>query len=145
MEYLKKLETLREKGYNCAQSVFMTFSEEFGIADETAAKLTSGLGGGMGRLGEACGALNGGAMILSLKFGCPDAADEETKEKIYSYINELGSEFEKENGGLRCSDIVGYDMRNPEQRIEAKEKGVFSEKCPKCMETAVKIIEEMMK
>ena len=55
-----------ENGYNCAQSVFMVYSEKFGIDTETALKLSSSFGGGMGRLREVCGAVSAMFMIAGL-------------------------------------------------------------------------------
>ena len=50
-------------GYNCAQSVLLTFSEEIGLTQEEALKLASSFGGGMGRLREVCGAVSAMFMI----------------------------------------------------------------------------------
>ena len=36
-----------KNGYNCAQSVFITYAEKYGIDKETALKLSSSFGGGM--------------------------------------------------------------------------------------------------
>ena len=57
------------EGYNCAQSVLFSFCEELGLDAETALKLSCGLGAGMGRQGEVCGAVSGGIVVLGLKFG----------------------------------------------------------------------------
>ena len=38
------------QGYNCAQSVLLAFAEEVNLDKETALKLSSSFGGGMGRL-----------------------------------------------------------------------------------------------
>ena len=43
---------LFEEGYNCAQSVFLAFSDLHGMDTHTAAVLSSSFGGGMGRLRE---------------------------------------------------------------------------------------------
>ncbi len=145
MDNITKVEHFMEKGFNCAQSVFMSFSEEMGISQETAAKITSGLGGGMGRMGEACGAFNGGAMALGMIYGSAESQDEEEKTRIYSIIGEFALEFERKNGGLRCNDIIGYNMRVPEQRSEAKEKGIFQAKCSECMKSAVSIVTEIIR
>ena len=50
---------LFEEGYNCAQSVFLAFSDLHGMDTHTAAALSSSFGGGMGRLREVCGAVSG--------------------------------------------------------------------------------------
>ena len=50
---------LFKKGYNCSQSVFAAFCDETGLDTETALKIASSFGGGMGRLREVCGAVTG--------------------------------------------------------------------------------------
>jgi len=40
---------LFRKGYNCSQSVFAAFCDETGLDMETALKIASSFGGGMGR------------------------------------------------------------------------------------------------
>ena len=47
------------KGYNCSQSVVLAFCDETGLDSETALKISSSFGGGMGRLREVCGAVSG--------------------------------------------------------------------------------------
>ena len=44
----EKAHELFKQGYNCAQSVFAAFCDVTGIDFETAIKLTSGFGAGMG-------------------------------------------------------------------------------------------------
>ena len=49
LETMEKSELAREyffKGYNCAQSVALAFTEELGMSEETVARTVSGFGGG---------------------------------------------------------------------------------------------------
>ena len=46
-----------KEGINCSQAVISSFAEDFGIDKNTALKLASGFGGGMGRTGHRCGAV----------------------------------------------------------------------------------------
>ena len=46
------------KGYNCCQAVLVAFQEELGMTEEQAARLGSGMGGGVARLRELCGAMS---------------------------------------------------------------------------------------
>ena len=39
----------KEEGYNCCQAVVLAYNDLFGIDDDTAASMSSGFGGGMGR------------------------------------------------------------------------------------------------
>ncbi|NTU86942.1 MAG: C_GCAxxG_C_C family protein, partial [Chlorobiaceae bacterium] len=55
------------EGYNCAQSVLFSFSDDLGIAGDTALKIASGFGGGIGRMQEVCGAVTGGVMVIGAR------------------------------------------------------------------------------
>ena len=57
------------RGLNCAQAVFLAFSDLYGELDEkTALKLAAPFGGGAGRLRELCGALSGCLMAAGMIF-----------------------------------------------------------------------------
>jgi C_GCAxxG_C_C family probable redox protein len=51
---------------NCSLAILATYGQQFGLARETALKLAAGFGGGMGRMGHACGAVTGAFMGLML-------------------------------------------------------------------------------
>ncbi len=44
-----------EEGCSCAQAIFSTYAESLGVDRQTAMKLSSGFGGGMGRMALTCG------------------------------------------------------------------------------------------
>ena len=44
------------EGKNCSQAVFAAFAPDLGLSEETALAVSVGLGGGVGRLREVCGA-----------------------------------------------------------------------------------------
>ncbi len=67
-----KAKAFFEQGYNCAQSVALAFCDETGLAPETAAKLASSFGAGMGRLREVCGAVSGALLVLGAVKGVSD-------------------------------------------------------------------------
>ena len=56
----------KEDGYNCCQAVVLAYNDVFGLDDETAAALSSGFGGGMGRMREVCGSVSGMVMLAGL-------------------------------------------------------------------------------
>ena len=58
-----------KEGYNCSQSVFMAFCDEYDIDFETALKISSSFGGGMGRLREVSGAVTGMFMVAGIIYG----------------------------------------------------------------------------
>ena len=55
-----------KKGYNCAQSVVLAFSDMVDLSEEQLLRLSAPLGGGVGRLREICGALSGICVVLGL-------------------------------------------------------------------------------
>ena len=56
---VEKARTLFQEGYNCAQAVFLTYSDVFGMDTALAARLAASFGGGMGRMREVCGTVSG--------------------------------------------------------------------------------------
>ncbi len=56
----------REEGYNCCQAVVLAYNDLFDIDDVTAASMSSGFGGGMGRMREVCGSVSGMVMLAGL-------------------------------------------------------------------------------
>ena len=57
-----------EAGYNCAQSVFLAYSDIFELDMETAKKMSVSFGGGVGRMREICGTVSAMAMLAGFTF-----------------------------------------------------------------------------
>ena len=75
-----------KEGYNCSQSVFMAFCEEYDMDFEMALKISSSFGAGMGRLREVCGAVTGMFMVAGMLYGYTDPKDHKSKTKHYERI-----------------------------------------------------------
>lgn len=131
-------------GVNCSQAILSTYCEQFGLAKETALKLAAGFGGGMGRMGDTCGAVTGGIMVLGLKCGPADAADQQAKETAYEQVRELARRFEARNGTTVCRDLIQCDIGTPEGLARAREQKIFVTVCPKFVRDAAEILEEML-
>lgn len=125
-----------EDGYMCSQAVFAAFSERYGVSKDDALKIGACFGSGM-RKGEVCGACTGALMALGLKYG-------EIKEKSNEACVKFLDEFEKENGSIICRDLLGCDIRTEEGVKYARENNLFVEFCPKMVESAAKIVNEML-
>ena len=119
-KHAKRAVELFKSGYNCAQSVFGAFSGDVNIPFETAMALSSGFGGGMGRLREVCGAVTGSMMVLGLLFGPPDVPSDEVKAAGYLRVQRFAKAFETAFGSYLCRDLLGLDLKNdspiPEKR-----------------------------
>ena len=73
MNRAEKAAALFADGCNCSQAVFAAFADEFGLDEALAKRLACGLGGGVGRMREVCGAVSAAAMVLGMRSG-PDKA-----------------------------------------------------------------------
>jgi C_GCAxxG_C_C family probable redox protein len=129
------------EGFNCSQAVFSSYAA--GIDEETALKIASGFGGGMGRMAGTCGAVTGAFMVLGLRFG-NTSPDREAKEGVYEKVREFADRFKARNGSLLCRDLLSCDVSTPEGYDAAKESSLFTTKCPKYLRDAAEILEEIL-
>ena len=67
-KYSDRAVELFKEGKNCSQAVFTAFATELGLTEEMALSISVGLGGGVGRMREVCGAISGSAMVVGLKY-----------------------------------------------------------------------------
>ncbi len=112
-----------ESGFGCAQSVFSTYADLFGMDRETALKLASPMGGGIGRMREVCGAVSAMALLAGLKEGNTDPSNEEGKEKIYLLVRQMSDKFREENGTIICRELLGLLEREDSARPPAPAAG----------------------
>ena len=97
----------KEGGYNCCQAVVLAYNDIFGIDDETAAALSSGFGGGMGRMREVCGSVSGMVMLAGLIKPANDPSVKEWRTANYALVQEMAGEFKAVNGSLVCKELLG--------------------------------------
>ncbi len=134
----------------CPQCVLATVQETIGIVDDQTIKASHGLSGGGALLGEGvCGALTGGLMALSAKYGRDrDKLDRGRYINNFKKAKELTERFEQEFGGVTCRQLQKqftgrtYDMWN------AEEYKAFSEargqQCANATGTVTKWVIEML-
>ncbi len=110
-------------GYNCAQSVFLAFCDEYGMEFETALKISSSFGAGMGKLREVCGAVSGMFMVAGMIYGYTDPKDLTSKTKHYERIQTLAKEFEDQNRSIICRELlgIGKEKDGPTPEVRTKE------------------------
>lgn len=100
---------LFKSGYNCSQAVIGAWHEEIGLDFNTAVHISSGFGGGMGRLREVCGSCSGAFMVLSMKYGYTDPKNYKDKKRLYELIQKFAARFKEENGfdSIVCRELLG--------------------------------------
>ena len=139
-KYGKKAKTLFEEGYNCAQAVFGAFSDVTGIEFETSLKLSSGFGGGMGRMREVCGAVSGMFMVLDALEGYTSPTDNEAKKELYAKIQKLAGEFKAENGSIICRELLGGTPSSTPKPTERSPEFYKKRPCGELVEMAADIV-----
>ena len=101
------------RGYNCAQSITVAYSDLTGLTPEFSAKMASSFGGGMGRMREVCGAVSGMLMVVGLLYGYDDADTGEKKKQHYTLVQELAAQFRAETGSIVCREILKNPPSDP--------------------------------
>jgi len=142
----QKAEELFFDGYNCSQAVLCAFSDVTGLDNETALKLASSFGGGMGRMREVCGAVSGALMVLGLVKGYTDTKDVSFKKEHYALVQEFARRFKEKNGSIVCRELLkGVNITQgpvPEERTPDFYK---KRPCPELIRQAAEITQQMLK
>lgn len=145
MTQAEKARELFEKGYNCAQSVTGAFAEEMGMDIDTAARLSSAFGGGLGRLREVCGCVSGMAMAAGSLYGYSEPAETEKKAELYGLIQELAGEFKAENGSIICRELLSGITNDSSPVPEPRTEQYYHKRpCARFAESAAGILERKM-
>lgn len=105
VEKAKRL--FKEGGYNCCQAVVLAYNDLFDLDDVTAATVTSGFGGGMGRMREVCGSVSGMTVLAGFMSPAVDPSDKTARTANYALVQELAEEFRKINGSILCKELLG--------------------------------------
>jgi C_GCAxxG_C_C family probable redox protein len=136
--------SLFKGGLNCCQAIVAGFGDSPGLDSAVGAKLATGLGGGMGRMGLTCGAVTGAYLVLGLRHGAATGQDREAKEKTYQLVREFTARFKARNESIVCRDLLGCDISTPEGFEEIKRKGLHTTVCTKLVRDAGEILAELL-
>lgn len=145
-DYKAKARELFLKGYNCSQSVFCAFAEDYDIPFELALKLSASFGGGIGRMRETCGAFCGAAMVLGMETGQTNADNAEEKQRNYQTVQQAAEMFREMNGSIKCSELL--QLRKDAQITsvpDARTAEYYRQRpCLRMVDSAVEIVENLL-
>jgi C_GCAxxG_C_C family probable redox protein len=134
----EKAERLFRGGQNCAQSVFGAFAEDFGFAAEDAAKVSCGLGGGVGRQREVCGTVTGASLVLGLAYG-PD------KAAVYPKVQEFCAAFRAETGSIVCRELLAGTGATAGGSAEARTSDYYRKRpCVELVKLSARLLSAML-
>ncbi len=127
------------EGKNCSQAVFAAFAPDLGLSEEMALSVSIGLGGGVGRLREVCGAVSGSAMVVGLKH------PELEKAEVYKLVNLIVDEFKKTNHSIVCKELLGLLQPEKSTVPEARTTEYYKKRpCVKIVEDAALATEKIL-
>ena len=145
MDHAELARNLFRMGYNCAQAVFCAFAEDMGLDLDTAARLSSSFGGGLGRLRELCGALSGAELALGLLRGYADVEDPALKSAHYARVRELAERFRAQEGTILCRELLKDVKTTPGGEPEPRTPEFYAARpCLRLVGEAAAILEEML-
>lgn len=142
-DYAEKAFNLFHTGLNCSQAVFVAFSDVLELDELNAKKLSVGLGGGVGRMREVCGAVSGAAMVLGYIYGGEDGTD---KAHAYKKIKEFGEKFKDKNRYIVCRELRGLDANVKETYVpdERTQEYYRARPCAELVKDAAELVAEML-
>ncbi len=104
-----------KEGYNCAESIFLTYREYLAPElDPSMVKLMTGFGGGLGHYGCMCGALVGSVAALDMIKG--RTTSQESRNPAYDLANEFAEKFEEKNNATCCRVLNPHPFGTLEQK-----------------------------
>ncbi len=133
------------KGYNCSQSVVAAFADDLGISEALALRVSSGFGGGVGRMREVCGAFTGLTTVVGLAYA--DANDPNDKSKIYDIVQQLAAQFKLQSGSdsFICKELLGLAKPEGTPQAEPRTDAYYKKRpCKELVSVAADIMADYM-
>ena len=122
MSKAEKAVEYKINGYNCCQSVLMTYKDEVDLSENQLMKIGAAFCTGMGCMEGTCGALIGAGIILGIK--------ESDGRSIIKESRDLLLAFKEKCGATICKDLKGLDT------------GIVLCDCNSCVRNAILALEE---
>lgn len=146
MDRYEKAKENFKKGYNCSQSVLMTYADVIDADIDTVLKLAEGFGGGMGRMRLTCGAVSGMCMLAGLMYSKAAPGDIDTRTKVYAVVRDMCAEFAKKHGSVICGELLGTSMpKDNSPRPEARTSDYYKRRpCLDCVGDCAAIAEKYL-
>lgn len=129
-ETLKLVESYVEQRFLCSESCLMALARCQYVESPLIPRIATGLGAGVGRSGEICGALTGAIMGLSIRYG-RDKVEPSKGRHPYWYSTELLERFREEYGELKCPALLGLDIAKPVDYEEYNKRNLWVHNCTK--------------
>jgi len=142
LSHADKAASLFLAGYNCAQSVFGAFCDVTGMDMESAMRLSSSFGGGMGRMREVCGTVSAMLMVAGILWGYPDTGEDGKKAAHYTRVQALAGQFREIHGTIICRELIAGLKKDSSPIPEKRTEQYYRERpCVRFVRTAAEILD----
>jgi C_GCAxxG_C_C family probable redox protein len=129
---------------SCAQAILGAYCTKVNIDLSIALKIGAGLGEGIGRQQNICGAINAGAIIIGLKHASGIVGDIDSKEKTSEIVGRFVLDCKSKLGCTQCKDLLKIDLTIPDERLAAKDSGLLERVCNNAVEQTARILENYL-
>ena len=144
-ERVEKAVALFKSGCNCSQAVVTAYCDLFGLDEKTAMRASCGLGGGLGRLREVCGAVSGMALLAGLKFGSEEPSDAAGKKRTYEAVQQMSRAFQERHGHIVCRQLLGLEKPENDPAPSARTAAYYQKRpCAEYVADAAAIVERLL-
>lgn len=133
-----------QQGYTCAQSIFASFAARYDLPQNLAFRLGEPFGAGTSCTGDMCGSVTGAILVMGLQYGSTLNSDDAARLRTYQRVQVLIHRFQEIHGSIQCTDLLGYNLSDPEQFKTVCEKGLFIQRCPLLVRDAARILSELL-
>lgn len=131
-------------GYSCSQAVLYSACKRLSLEPDFALRISTGLGAGIARSGNICGAVSGGILALSLKYGRGEGEDKTKTQDTYARVEAFIKAFEEKHGSVKCRELIECDLATEEGTRRFKENDLLHHTCVHCVETAISLLDKAL-
>jgi C_GCAxxG_C_C family probable redox protein len=133
-----------EEGFMCSQALLVAYADQFGMDRRTALRVSAAFGGGMGRMGEICGAVTGAFMVIGLKYGRTEVKDVESHERTNRLVQEFVRRFKAVHESIVCRELLGCDLSTKEGQKAFVDNKLRQTLCTKFVSDAAEIVGQLL-
>jgi len=130
-----------EKMYNCAQSTFLVYCEDYNISKETITQMLASFGNGIAKQGEVCSVLIMSLMILGLKSKRDYLSNPQENGKMVAEAKEFVNNFTLMAGDLKCRDLLGCDPDSEAGALHIANNNLKEKVCKKIIIGTIDLLE----
>lgn len=129
-------------GYNCAQSVLLSFKDKTGVDEKLLAKAASGFGSGMGNMQETCGAVTSAFMLLGFLTEKPE--EKESRINQAEIMQQFTDSFTAAHSSTVCRKLINYDLTTEEGKTGFTESESKRTVCLECIKTSIQTLDQLL-